>query len=66
MRDIITHHENNVGSQDAAHGVTDNNDIGSRRLVWCKPLAKVVSRNVDGTIRLVAWVKLGVDDMRVR
>lgn len=38
-------------------------DIGGRRLVGLEPLAKVVASNLDGAVRLVTRVDLGVDDM---
>jgi hypothetical protein len=33
--------------------------------VRTKPLTEVISSNVYGTISLVAWINLGMNDMRV-
>jgi hypothetical protein len=45
--------------------VTNKNNIRGRGLVRAKPFAEIISGNVYRAIRLVAWIYLGMNDMRV-
>lgn len=61
----MSYHEHDISSQDTTHRVTNKNNIRGRGLVRAKPFAEVVSGNVYRAIRLVAWIYLGMDDMRI-
>lgn len=64
-KQALSYHEHNICSQDTTHRVANKNDIRSRGLVRSKPFAEVISGNVYRAIGLVAWIYLGMNDMRV-
>jgi len=49
----LTYHQDDIGCQQATHGVTNKDCIGPIIFVRLKPLAKVVSCQVDGLVCLV-------------
>lgn len=57
-------HENHLGSQEAPHGVADENDIGIGRLVRLQPSAEIIPRNLNSLVCLVPGIQFGVNNMR--
>jgi hypothetical protein len=64
-RQALSYHEHDICSQNTTHRVANKNDIRGRGLMGAKPFAEVISSNVYRAIGLVAWIYLGMNDMRV-
>lgn len=56
-------HQCNIGSQQPAHRMANEYDVGSRRLMRGQPLAEVIASYVDSLISFVFGVNLGMNDM---
>jgi hypothetical protein len=61
----VVRHEDDLGREQATHGVADEDDIGSRGCVWLQPGAEVIARHFNGMVALVARIDFGVDDVSV-
>lgn len=61
----ITHHQGNLGGEQAAHRMADEYNICSRRLMRFKPGTEFISRHLNGFIRLIPGIYLGVNSVRL-
>lgn len=63
---FISHHQDNFGSKQASHGVTNEDDICGRGLVWFEPGTKVVPRDLNSFVRFISGIYFGMHDVCFR